>query len=88
MAMGKALVASNVGGHKELIQDEKTGLLFAAGNADHLAEKIELILTDRELESSLQKKGRMWVRQHHTWELTTSFYKNIYSRLLATKNAR
>ncbi len=81
MAMGKALVASEVGGHKELIKDLKTGLLFSAGNAEHLFEKIELILQDRDLEISLQQKGSRWVRQFHTWEATTSVYKNIYANL-------
>jgi PEP-CTERM/exosortase A-associated glycosyltransferase len=88
MAMGKVLVASNVGGHKELIQDGETGLLFKAGDAHGLAEKIQLILKDRELESTLQKKGRLWVGRHHTWETTTSVYKNIYSSLGTAKNAR
>jgi PEP-CTERM/exosortase A-associated glycosyltransferase len=88
MAMGKVLVASDVGGHKELIQDGKTGILFKAGDAHDLAEKIQLILNDRELESSLQTKGRSWVGQRHTWETTTSVYKKIYSRLTTKKNTR
>ncbi len=69
--MEKALVASDVGGHKELITDKKTGLLFAAGNADDLAQKIDMILADKTLEKSLQQQGSQWVRQHHTWEATT-----------------
>jgi len=31
MAQGRLMVASDVGGHKELIQDGKTGVLFRAG---------------------------------------------------------
>ena len=81
MAIEKALVASDVGGHKELITDKKTGLLFAAGNADDLARKIDMILADKSLETSLQQQGCQWVRQHHTWEATTAVYKNIYAGL-------
>ncbi len=88
MAMGKVLVASDVGGHKELIQGGKTGLLFKAGDAHDLAEKIELILNNRELEISLQTKGRSWVGQHHTWETTTSVYKKIYSSLTTIKKCK
>ncbi|OGR12272.1 MAG: glycosyltransferase, exosortase A system-associated [Desulfobacterales bacterium RIFOXYA12_FULL_46_15] len=88
MAMGKVLVASDVGGHKELIQDGKTGLLFKAGDADDLAGKIQLILKDRELEATLQKTGISWVKQHHTWEATTSVYKKIYSSLATIKNTK
>jgi len=81
MAMGKVLVASDVGGHKELIQDGKTGLLFKAGDAKDLAEKIQLILKDREFEAELQKTGYSWVKQFHTWEATTAVYRNIYEKL-------
>lgn len=88
MAMKKALVASDVGGHKELIQDGKTGLLFKAGDTADLAEKIQLILKDRELEAALQKTGSSWVKQYHTWEATTSAYKRIYSSLATIKNAK
>ncbi|MEA1967138.1 MAG: hypothetical protein U9N77_02825 [Thermodesulfobacteriota bacterium] len=38
--MEKALVISDMGGHKELITDKKTGLLFAAGSADDLSEVV------------------------------------------------
>jgi PEP-CTERM/exosortase A-associated glycosyltransferase len=34
MAMGKVLIASDVGGHKELIKHEQTGLLFQSDNVD------------------------------------------------------
>ncbi len=81
MAMEKALVASDVGGHKELITDKKTGLLFSAGNADDLARKIDMILTDKTLETSLQQQGSQWVRQHHTWEASTSVYQTVYAGL-------
>ncbi len=49
MAMGKLLVASNVGGHRELIRDGETGILFEAGNASDLVRKILLALDDEEL---------------------------------------
>ncbi len=81
MAMEKALVASDVGGHKELITDKKTGLLFAAGTADDLAEKITRILENPELEAALQQTGSQWVKQHHTWEITTAVYQRIYEGL-------
>ena len=81
MSMQKALVASDVGGHKELIQDGRTGLLFPAGNANALAAKIDMILTDKALETRLQQQGGQWVRQHHTWEATTAVYQTIYRHL-------
>ncbi|MDO8651012.1 MAG: glycosyltransferase, exosortase A system-associated, partial [Undibacterium sp.] len=44
MAQGRLLAASDVGGHRELIEDGKTGVLFQADNPDALADKVlELI---------------------------------------------
>ena len=40
MAQGRLVVASDVGGHLELIQDGKTGILFKAGDPDALASKV------------------------------------------------
>jgi PEP-CTERM/exosortase A-associated glycosyltransferase len=82
MAMGKALVASNVGGHKELIQHNKTGLLFSAGNETALADALERLLNDDSLRKNIESKNSNWVRKHHTWEKTTSVYENIYANTL------
>jgi len=43
-SMEKPIIASNIGGSKETIIDEKTGFLFEAGNPDKLCEKIAEIL--------------------------------------------
>jgi len=40
MAQGKLVLASNVGGHKELISDNENGFLFKADNVEHLSERI------------------------------------------------
>ena len=82
MAMGKALVASDVGGHKELIQHNKTGLLFSAGNEIALTEALKRILDDDSLRKNLESKGPAWVHEHHTWEKTTEVYQEIYAKVL------
>jgi PEP-CTERM/exosortase A-associated glycosyltransferase len=82
MAMGKALIASDVGGHKELIRHNKTGLLFQAGNETALANAIKRILDDDSLRKNLESQCPSWVREHHTWEKTTSVYQDIYAKVL------
>jgi glycosyltransferase involved in cell wall biosynthesis len=81
MAMGKALVASGVGGHKELIRHEETGLLFEAGNKLALTAALERLLDDSQLCRDLQQKGRSWVREYQTWQKTTAVYADIYSQV-------
>ena len=82
MAMGKAFTASDVGGHKELIRHNQTGLLFPSGRAEALADSICRLLADDALRVRLQEEGARWVREHRTWEITTSVYDSIYSRAL------
>lgn len=82
MAMGKVLVASDVGGHKELITDGQTGVLFKAGDEQALADTLADVLTDSAKCETLQSQGRAWVSEHHTWEATTAVYRKIYENLL------
>ena len=82
MGMGKALVASDIGGHRELIRHSETGLLFPAGDVNALAEALKRILNDDSLSKNLESKGPAWVREHHTWEKTTSVYQDIYAKVL------
>lgn len=87
MAMGKALVASDIGGHRELIYDGLTGLLFKPGDLCSLTEKIGSLLDDSMLRGKLASQGRDWVCQHHSWETTTSVYSSIYSRALEARQS-
>jgi len=82
MAMGKVLVASDVGGHKELIRDGQTGVLFKAEDEGELADALSGLLIDNEKREVLQRQGLEWVRKNQTWERTTSVYEEIYERLL------
>jgi glycosyltransferase involved in cell wall biosynthesis len=49
------VIASDLGGMAELVADKRTGLLFAAGNADALAQELKVILDDPGILSALQK---------------------------------
>ncbi len=54
-SMQKPILASNIGGSKETIMDNKTGLLFEAGNSEEMSKKIiELLNLD---ESTLKQMG-------------------------------
>ncbi|HXX84688.1 MAG TPA: TIGR04063 family PEP-CTERM/XrtA system glycosyltransferase, partial [Casimicrobiaceae bacterium] len=46
MAQGRLLAASDVGGHRELIRDRETGVLFRAGDVDALAGTVLELLAD------------------------------------------
>ena len=82
MAMGKVLVASDVGGHKELITDGETGVLFKAGDEGALASVLSSLLGDQGRCKTIQEKAIMWVAENQTWERTTRVYQDIYTKIL------
>ena len=84
MAMSKPLVASDIGGHRELIQNESTGLLFKPGDVSALADTLQRLLDDGGLRAKLGTQGNDWVRKNHTWSKTTAIYSTIYERALGT----
>ncbi|WP_434782481.1 TIGR04063 family PEP-CTERM/XrtA system glycosyltransferase [Ferrovum myxofaciens] len=83
MAQGKSFVASDVGGHKELIQHEKTGLLFEAGNPRDLTHAVHRLFTDPTLRHNLVLAGRAFVETERTWKNSVHRYLPLYQRLLA-----
>ena len=82
MAQGKLFIASDVGGHRELIRDGETGLLFRSGDPDALARKITYLLNTPNLWKSLIQAGRAYVENERNWENSVARYKPVYSQLL------
>ncbi|MCK5721665.1 MAG: glycosyltransferase, exosortase A system-associated [Gammaproteobacteria bacterium] len=82
MAMGKALVASDIGGHRELIRHNETGILFPPGDSKALADALKLLLNDNSLRKNMESKASIWVKKNHTWEKTTSVYENVYTKAI------
>jgi PEP-CTERM/exosortase A-associated glycosyltransferase len=85
MAQGRLIVASDVGGHLELIRDRETGILFRAGNPDALASKVLELLARPDLWSSLRAAARRFVETQRNWPISVSRYKKVYGSLLSRK---
>ena len=82
MAQGRLLVASDVGGHRELIQHAKTGWLFTAGNAQALAQAV-LDLMDRRSEwPQMREAGRRFVEGERHWRGSVGRYAAPYQAVL------
>jgi len=87
MAQGRILAASSVGGHRELIDDGKTGVLFAPDDPAALAAKVGDLLDAQMLWPALRSAGRQYVETERNWQVSVSNYKNIYGRLTGLKAA-
>ena len=67
MAIGKPIVATSVGGIPEAITDGRNGLLVAP-EAEQVAEKIDLLLRNREYAAKLGRCAKKTVEERFTWE--------------------
>jgi PEP-CTERM/exosortase A-associated glycosyltransferase len=81
MAQGRLLVASDVGGHKELIRHGETGMLFQAGSAEALTQTLVDLLAQRERWPHLRANGRRFVEAERNWAASVSHYRPVFERL-------
>ena len=83
MAQDKIIVASNVGGHRELIRDGETGNLFRAGDLHELAETITRVIRNRDGWPAQRAAGHRFVEQERTWRASVARYRPVYESLIA-----
>jgi glycosyltransferase involved in cell wall biosynthesis len=83
-SMQKPILASNLGGSKETIIDNKTGLLFETGNSEEMSKKIiELLNLDESTVKQMGIEGRKNVKNKFNVEKmcfsTYSEYKKLFN---------
>ena len=69
MAMGKAVIASKLPALEEIIQHEKTGLLYTPDNLQSLVDSIEKCIEDDGLVQELGDSARNWIKENRTWDI-------------------
>jgi PEP-CTERM/exosortase A-associated glycosyltransferase len=78
MAMGIPVLASDIGGHAEIISDGQTGLLFKTESRDSLVEQATRLGRDPQLRVQVGSGGRQWVATERTWEQIVGRYLRVY----------
>jgi PEP-CTERM/exosortase A-associated glycosyltransferase len=82
MAQGRVLLASDVGGHRELIRDGDTGYLFRAGQVDALVQGLDRVLSARADWAKVRAAGRRFVEQERNWGVSVANYRPVFERLV------
>ncbi|WP_114952408.1 TIGR04063 family PEP-CTERM/XrtA system glycosyltransferase [Sphingosinicella terrae] len=81
MAQRKLVAASDVGGHRELIEDGVTGTLFAPGDPAAIADALAGLLERRDLWEPRRAAARAFVERERNWSSNISNYVPVYQRL-------
>ncbi len=88
MAASLPVVATDVGGNPELVEDGRTGLLVPAADPAALARAIETLLGDPELRQSLGRAGRRRVVERYSLDRLIDSIETLYASLLAERRTR
>ena len=81
MGCGTCIIASNVGGNTEILDNDKTGILIEPNNAEKLLNKISDLLTDNEKRSMIATEGLKTVVKYD-WKQVGKLYLDTYEELL------
>ncbi len=87
MAMGRIVVASDVGGHRELIDHSRTGYLFAANSGEALRSTLSHVLKSRIHLQTMGEQARAYVVAHRSIDRMAQCYARAYSCLPARTGA-
>jgi len=82
MAQGKLVAASDVGGHRELIEHGVTGTLFAPDDPAACAKALAGLGGDRAHWEAWRAAGRRHVRERHDWAVNARRYPAVYQAAL------
>ncbi len=81
MAQGRLVAASDVGGHRELIEDGVTGTLFAPDDPAAVAAALVGLFADRAHWDERRAAARAFVERERNWSSNISRYEPVYRKL-------
>jgi PEP-CTERM/exosortase A-associated glycosyltransferase len=86
MALGKAILGSAVGGIRELIEPEVSGILFEPGNVEDFCRQAARLLQDESLRRALGEQARLEIAKEKDWKTLARRYESVYE--YASRSAR
>lgn len=82
MSCGKPLVATNIGGIPEIVEDGKNGILVPARDARALAKAIIILLQDKKLCKQMGKYARWRIENEFAWAVCSKKVAQIYAKVM------
>lgn len=81
MAAGVPVVATPVGGILDFLKDGENGLLCEVQNPKSIAEKIMILLDNKELAQKIRTSAKEMVVRNHDWDLIAKKMNELFRRL-------
>jgi PEP-CTERM/exosortase A-associated glycosyltransferase len=88
MAQGRLVIASDVGGHEELVENEKTGFLFKADDADSLVASVKKAMAGGTHVQQIRDNALAFVTSDRNWKAIASRYRAVYQRLVGDRGTK
>lgn len=88
MAMQKVVVASDVGGLRELVHEGENGFLFRAGDGDDLVHVLRRLLQRQEIWLQIGRSARQSVIDRHRWDELCMEYRRVYAEMIRRHSRR
>lgn len=82
-AIGRPIITSNSVGCKETLVDEYNGFLIQPKDVDALTEKLDLLISDKELRIKMGKNARKYAEDYFSIEVVKERHLAIYSELVS-----
>lgn len=82
MAEGRLVIASDVGGHRELIRDGETGFLFPADDVAGLARRVVEAARATDRHAAVREAARRFVETERLWPISVATERELYEGLL------
>ncbi|MDI6916166.1 MAG: glycosyltransferase family 4 protein [Thermoplasmatales archaeon] len=85
MASGKTVIASNIGGIPDVIENWKDGILVPAGDTKALTESVMKVLMEKEISNKIKKNARRKILEKFSVEKMVDETINVYKSLIDIK---
>lgn len=82
MAMGKPILASNVGGLTDYCLDQTNSLLFNPDSSEDCLLKLKEMIQNKDLRKKIGDSAHSWVKENRDWQKQALKYQHIYQELV------
>jgi glycosyltransferase involved in cell wall biosynthesis len=82
MAAGLPIVATNVGGNPDIVEEGVNGYLVNAKNSEEIADRLLVLLQNDEIQEEISANNREKVEMF-TWDRVAEAVEEVYQKAIA-----